>query len=217
MGRNKYPEQTLEKIIETSTQLFIEKGYEQTSIQDILDALSLSKGGLYHHFKSKEEILEVVMHKRAQYISEALNEIILNTKAKNAKEKLKKILHYLSADTETHLLDTVLTSQVKNPYFVVNGLQTCVKQDAPIIRKLIESGIEDGSLQITQPELCAEIFLLLLNFWINPVLFARDLVETRKRLSYLQSLMCLVGMDVIDNDFIDLIINGYDKMGAFSK
>ncbi|EXG88410.1 transcriptional regulator, TetR family [Clostridium sp. ASBs410] len=217
MGRNKYPEQTLEKIIETSTQLFIEKGYEQTSIQDILDALNLSKGGLYHHFKSKEEILEVVMHKRAQYISDALNEIILNTKAKNAKEKLKKILHYLSADTETHLLDTVLTSQVNNPYFVVSGLQTCMKQDAPIIRKLIESGIEDGSLQITQPDLCAEIFLLLLNFWINPVLFGRDLVETRKRLSYLQSLMSLVGMDVIDNDFIDLIINGYDKMGAFSK
>jgi len=92
-----------------------------------------------------------------------------------------------------------------------------MKQDAPIIRKLIESGIEDGSLQITQPDLCAEIFLLLLNFWINPVLFGRDLVETRKRLSYLQSLMSLVGMDVIDNDFIDLIINGYDKMGAFSK
>ena len=58
MGRNKYPEQTVEKIIITAARLFSEKGYEQTSIQDILDALKLSKGGLYHHFKSKEEILE---------------------------------------------------------------------------------------------------------------------------------------------------------------
>ena len=47
MGRNKYPEQTVEKIIITAARLFSEKGYEQTSIQDILDALKLSKGGLY--------------------------------------------------------------------------------------------------------------------------------------------------------------------------
>ena len=39
MGRNKYPEQTVEKIIITAARLFSEKGYEQTSIQDILDAL----------------------------------------------------------------------------------------------------------------------------------------------------------------------------------
>lgn len=44
-------------ILETAERLFFEKGYEQTSIQDILDQLSLSKGGFYHHFTSKEAIL----------------------------------------------------------------------------------------------------------------------------------------------------------------
>lgn len=44
-------------ILETAEKLFFEKGYEQTSIQDILDQLSLSKGGFYHHFTSKEAIL----------------------------------------------------------------------------------------------------------------------------------------------------------------
>lgn len=44
-------------ILETAERLFFEKGYEQTSIQDILDVLSLSKGGFYHHFTSKEAIL----------------------------------------------------------------------------------------------------------------------------------------------------------------
>ena len=60
MARNKHPEQTLEKIIVTAARLFVEKGYEQTSVQDILDATGLSKGGLYHHFKSKEQILDPV-------------------------------------------------------------------------------------------------------------------------------------------------------------
>ena len=62
MARNKYPEETVNKIIEVSMQLFLEKGYEHTSIQDIVNNLGgLSKGAIYHHFKSKEDILDVVM------------------------------------------------------------------------------------------------------------------------------------------------------------
>ena len=39
MARNKYPELTVEKILEVSQRLFLEKGYEQTTIQDIVDNL----------------------------------------------------------------------------------------------------------------------------------------------------------------------------------
>lgn len=215
MGRNKYPEQTQERIVEASIKLFIEKGYEQTTIQDILDALNLSKGGLYHHFKSKEEILEAVKQKRAQYAADMLHDLIDNTKAANAKEKLKKILYQWGASTQTHSFDTILSSQSNNPHFVMGALQNAVNQDAPIISKLIEEGVKDGSIQTTEPALCAEIFLLLLNFWTSPVLFKRNLDETKKRLSYLQSLMCLLGLDIIDNEFIENIAGSYDKTGMF--
>ncbi|MFM2490542.1 TetR/AcrR family transcriptional regulator [Enterococcus avium] len=48
-------------------QLFLEKGYEHTSIQDIVNHLGgLSKGAIYHHFKSKEDILDGVMNKLYQ-------------------------------------------------------------------------------------------------------------------------------------------------------
>lgn len=43
--------------MDMAQRLFFEKGYERTSVQDILDALSLSKGGFYHHFPSKEAVL----------------------------------------------------------------------------------------------------------------------------------------------------------------
>lgn len=217
MSRNKYPEQTLEKILDISTKLFIEKGYEQTSIQDILNSLGLSKGGLYHHFKSKEEILEAVMQRRAQYIADMLEELIKSVKAANAKEKLKMILYHLSTDAKTHMLDSVLTSQVSNPYFVVSGLQTVVNMDARIIGRLIEEGVREGSLQTDQPVLCAEIFLLLLDFWINPALFGRNYEETKKRLDYLQSIMCSLGLDIVDKAFIDNVMSGYKKMGAFEE
>ena len=49
MARNKYPEETKNKIIDTAAKLFIENGYEHTSIQDIIDHLGgLSKGAIYH-------------------------------------------------------------------------------------------------------------------------------------------------------------------------
>ena len=61
MARNKYPEETVARILDVSLKLFLEKGYENTTIQDIIDALgNLSKGAIYHHFKSKEDILEAV-------------------------------------------------------------------------------------------------------------------------------------------------------------
>ena len=56
MPRNKYPEQTVEKILDAAAQLFLQKGYQNTTLQDIIDATKLSKGAVYHHFKSNDEI-----------------------------------------------------------------------------------------------------------------------------------------------------------------
>ena len=61
MARNKYPEITEARILDAAERLFLEKGYENTTIQDIVDALGdLTKGAVYHHFKSKEEIVDAV-------------------------------------------------------------------------------------------------------------------------------------------------------------
>ena len=56
--REKQKEETLSDILKVSGELFQEIGYEKTSIQMIADRCGLSKGALYHHFRSKEEVLE---------------------------------------------------------------------------------------------------------------------------------------------------------------
>lgn len=53
-------------ILKTAEALFLEKGYDQTSVQDILDALTLSKGGFYHHFASKEQILQEICEEHVE-------------------------------------------------------------------------------------------------------------------------------------------------------
>lgn len=54
------------EILNTAEALFCKKGYEQTSIQDIIDLLNSSKGSFYHHFVSKEALLEGICMNRAK-------------------------------------------------------------------------------------------------------------------------------------------------------
>ena len=73
MARNKHPEETVNLILDVSYRLFMKKGYEHTSIQDIISHLGgLSKGAIYHHFKSKEEILMAVSDRMTEESNQLL-------------------------------------------------------------------------------------------------------------------------------------------------
>ena len=91
MARNKHPEETINRILDVAFRLFMEKGYDRTSIQDIIDHLGgLSKGAIYHHFKSKEDILMAVMER----ITAGSNHMFLLVQDRsdlNGREKLKTI------------------------------------------------------------------------------------------------------------------------------
>jgi AcrR family transcriptional regulator len=52
---------TREKIVHTAYQLFVRNGYRGVSVNDIILEAEISKGGFYHHFKGKGELLEAVM------------------------------------------------------------------------------------------------------------------------------------------------------------
>lgn len=82
MDREKNPTEKLDKkdiIINTAFDLFAEKGFSETSMDDIVKESGISKGGIYHHFKSKEEIfLEIAkirMNERNKIVEESSNYI----------------------------------------------------------------------------------------------------------------------------------------------
>lgn len=64
-------DESRQKILETAERLFCQRGYEATSVQDILDVLNSSKGSFYHHFPSKEAVLETLCGQRAESAAEA--------------------------------------------------------------------------------------------------------------------------------------------------
>jgi len=63
-----------QEILRTAARLFQQRGYDATSMNDVAAALKLSKGGLYHHFQSKDEILYEIMN----HAMEITEERVLN-------------------------------------------------------------------------------------------------------------------------------------------
>ncbi|MBI3671067.1 MAG: TetR/AcrR family transcriptional regulator [Acidobacteria bacterium] len=63
-------------ILRTAARLFQERGYEATSMQDIASALNLSKGALYHHFQSKDEILFEIMNHGLDVFDEEVLDVV---------------------------------------------------------------------------------------------------------------------------------------------
>ena len=55
-------DETKREILRAAEQLFCQKGYEAASMQEIVRAAGVSKGGIYHHFASKEEIMTLLSH-----------------------------------------------------------------------------------------------------------------------------------------------------------
>src|SRR3984957_12764128 len=60
-SRNEPRQEPRQEILQAAARLFQQQGYDATSMNDVAAALKLSKGGLYHHFQSKDEILFHIM------------------------------------------------------------------------------------------------------------------------------------------------------------
>ncbi len=139
MARSKHPERTIEQILTISEKLFIERGYEKTTMQDILNELKMSKGAIYHHFKSKEEILQTIIDKKVNREKTLLHDLAARTHAENAREKISQILSEFlvnEADAFNSAPKSLMLSTIKDPNIVVASLQTSVLDMAPTLSKL---------------------------------------------------------------------------------
>lgn len=163
---------TKEKIIEVATRLFLTKGYEKTRISDILTELDgMTKGAIYHHFESKEDIFDTVMSKIGEQNKMALDEILSNSHLSGA-EKLQSILHLGVRSSDTATMIEISPSLLKNPKLLASFLDELQNVTIPeYIYPTIEQGIDDGSIQTDNPRELAELIGVLFNIWLNPLIF----------------------------------------------
>lgn len=206
MARNKYPEVTVNRILDTSMQLFLEKGFEQTTIQDIVDALGdLSKGAIYHHFKSKEEILDAASDRLWTATYDHLSSLRKQDDL-NGAEKLKALLHYsTTASSQTDLV-SIIPDMMKNPRLLALELNSSMHDLAPnVIAPLIREGQQDGSIKTDYPDELAQVLSMLCNIWLNPVIFPCTEKELNRKLLFLQQMTEFWGFSLLDDQALQMI------------
>ena len=160
MARNKYPEVTVERILDVSQRLFLEKGYDNTTIQDIVDELGgLTKGAVYHHFKSKEEIMDAVTDQ--MFFENNPFEAVRKRSNLNGLQKLRETIRLNQADTARTNMTVQAIPITKNPRVLVGMIDSNRRILTPYFLELIEEGNKDGSIRTEYAKEIAELLPLL--------------------------------------------------------
>ena len=203
MSKEYNSQATIETILSVSAKLFLEKGFDKTSMMDIAKTAGISKGAIYHHFQSKDEIIKSVTERQAQAVKDAMENFLSETSSLSGKEQLLLILERNFENQKAHYLDDVMSIRMKSAEFVLSYMQSCVNKDSAFVSEIIKRGIADGSLVTDSPDECAEVFLLLLNVWCDPAVFDCNGEKLSLRLKFLQYLMKSIGIDVLSDGFIE--------------
>ncbi len=201
MARNKHPEETVQLILDVAYRLFMEKGYEGTSIQDIINQLGgLSKGAIYHHFKSKEDILVAVVDRMTAESNQMLA-VIRDRSDLCGKEKLKTIFKESINRPVQNDIFTVVPNFQNNPKLLFSLLHETIEEAAPnYLLPIIKEGISDGSIETDYPEQLAEMILLVANVWMNPMIFDDSEEESYSKIMVFSQMMRGFGLDIVDSE-----------------
>lgn len=157
-------EETRDRIVETAQQLFFRRGYEKTSIAEIIESVDIAKGTFYHHFRSKTELLDEIVHRFTAEILAALDPI-LNDPELDALEKLRRYLVRAFAwkvhDRERFFLLLHALYTDENLLLRKKMSDRSIAVSAPLLAKIIRQGVDEGLFDTPIPERAGELALRL--------------------------------------------------------
>lgn len=147
------------EIVTNAEKLFVDKGYDNTNVEDILKAVNLSKGGFYHYFKTKEEVLLESMNQFSNQMLLEINVIVENTeldaleklnlfleKKKDLLKSKKDVLRYMTMLVKSELMFTRFCMISSNKYIEP-------------LTKIIDQGVTEHIFKVEYPRETADILL----------------------------------------------------------
>jgi AcrR family transcriptional regulator len=176
-----------QEIIDKSGVLFGRKGYEKTTVADIVRAVDIAKGTFYHYFKTKEEVLDALVNQKIDRIVHSAQLIADNNELK-VKEKLFMII--LGSDEETAVeaermedkdLKEALHSVVNEKLHLRSVIVTITKL-APVLTQVIEQGVEEGIFNTEYPLETMELLLVSSSFLFDEGIFQWEPDEVMKKI-----------------------------------
>ena len=211
MARNKYPEVTVERILDVSQRLFLEKGYENTTIQDIVDELGgLTKGAVYHHFKSKEEIMDAVGDR--MFFSNNPFEAVRGRTDLNGLQKLREAVRLNQSDKERVRLTAQSIPIAKSPRLLQEMIVSNRNVLTPYFLELIEEGNRDGSMHTDYPREIAELLPLLTSLWLLPSVYPASREQMKRKFLFLGEMLEKMGVPLMDDSIRALVDDFFDQI-----
>lgn len=211
MPRNKYPEETRQKILDVSKKLFLEKGYDNTSIQDIIDGLGgLTKGVIYHHFKSKKDIFDnVMMSLSGETEDKSWHE---GWEGTNGLDKLQSFIIDSLKSHEKQALGYSGRVILKSPRIVGEIYLQNFNEVVPAIKKYIDEGIKDGSIVTEFPEELAELFVLVLDIWFGMQIPNYSRKQFERKFIFAQKTFEGLNVPIINDEVLESAMALYDYL-----
>jgi len=158
-------EMTRQKIIEQAAPLFNRLGYAGCSMQDIMAATGLEKGGLYRHFSSKEELAEEAFRYSLAKVTEARQEGMDGIKGsvEQLGFMIRRFVEFRSIiPGGCPLLNTAIDADDGNPA-LRKLVQEAVQQWKAKIGRIVRAGIERGEIRAdVEPRSIANIMIAAL-------------------------------------------------------
>ena len=211
MARNKYPEVTVERILDAAQRLFLQKGYDNTTIQDIVDELGgLTKGAVYHHFKSKEEIMDAVGDR--MFFSNNPFEAVRGRTDLNGLQKLREAVRLNQSDQERVRLTAQSIPIAKSPRLLQEMIISNRKVLTPYFLELIEEGNRDGSMHTDYPREIAELLPLLTSLWLLPSVYPASREQMKRKFLFLGEMLEKMGVPLMDDSIRALVDDFFDQI-----
>jgi AcrR family transcriptional regulator len=153
------------EILDATQRLIATKGYEQMTIQDILNDLQISKGAFYHYFDSKQALLEALIA-RMLVETEQIVRPILDDPRLSAIEKFQSFFDVLvrwKVAQKSFMLALLRTWYADDNLLVRQKLRAMVlRQITPMFALIIRQGIQEGAFKASYPDQVSEVILALI-------------------------------------------------------
>ncbi len=169
-SRRRDPETKREAVLQTAAQLFLEKSYGRTSLNDVADRLNITKPALYHYFHSKEQILLECYRLGTGMIEEILNDIAehCGTGVKKVEAFIQAYANVMTVNFGRCVMRLDEGDLSEEAFTEVRAYKRKIDRR---LRSFIQEGIQDGSIAPCDPKLAAFAIAGALNWicvWYEP-------------------------------------------------
>ena len=179
----KDPEIRRAEIMDAAMLLFMEKGYANTTTQDIVDKVNISRGLLYYHFKNKEDILYCLVERYSEKLLRDIH-VIVNDDDKTAIEKIRAFIDATIISTDnvsaegTELQKTVDLEE--NRYMLDKLSHKLIEKLTIYFERIINQGISEKVFSVKYPSETAEFLMTSYVFVSNNIGIKTSKKETVK-------------------------------------